>query len=72
MVKNTSIRHQIFTCDLSELGGAIERCSESTYYKRKSSTAYFKNRMVVMKFATQKRHGAMMYDVSRSQKCNFY
>ena len=36
MVKNTSIRHQIFTCDLSELGGAIERCSESTY-KRKSS-----------------------------------
>jgi len=27
---------------------------------------------VVMKFATQKRHVAVMYDVSRSQKCNFY
>ena len=27
---------------------------------------------VVMKFATQKRHGAMMYDVYRSKKCNFY
>ena len=27
---------------------------------------------VVMKFATEKGHGAVIYEVSRCQKCNFY
>ena len=35
MVKNTSIRHQIFTRDLSELGGAIERCMLREYVQEK-------------------------------------
>ena len=47
------------------------------YYRFASATIYDTRRLLkigraAMKFATEKGHGAMMYDVSRSQKCNFY